>query len=124
LEDQDLYIIVLTKCFQDIYLDLKNLGGEILVAYQNYIYSPNFDLDKKKSDILTQNFADEINEMNKLLLNELFEIIKAQNQKIQKSFDNTDYNYTIINIIKNCFPNEVLFNGIFKNSQESKEILN
>ena len=124
MEDQDLYIIVLTKCFQDIYLDLKNLGGEILVAYQNYIYS-SFYLDKKKSDILTQNFADEINEMNKLLLNELFEIIKAQNHKIQKSLDNTntDYNYTIINIIKNCFPNEVLFNGIFKKSQESKKYL-
>jgi len=119
LNNQQLYSLVLTKCFHDIYKDLKELGSEILTAYKNFIYSSSINLDKKKADILAQTFSDEVLEINKILLNELFEIVKSQNQKILKCIDNSEYNYTTINIIKNFFPNEVLFEGIFKKNQES-----
>ncbi len=114
--------MILTKCFHDIYNNLKNLGGEILSAYKDFIYGSNFNLNKKKADILSQTFSDEVQEINKVLLSELFEIIKSQNQKLIKRQDNTEYNYTTINIIKNFFPNETIFNGIFKKNQDGKDL--
>jgi hypothetical protein len=113
--NQHLYILILTKVLYDVYIDLKLLSEEFLSKFNEFIINKN---DSKPNEILIKLFSDEITEINKHLLNELFDILKSQNQKLKRN-NSTEYNYVGMNIIKNFFPNESMFNLLFLKSQES-----